>query len=112
MGILLDTFLVRTLTVPAIAALIGRANWWPSRLRAEAPAAAERTQHQPAGDRTQDEPVTDGTLEEPVAERKHEEPEETTPAPHEEARPDPTPLRKRVRVPRRDYAAAALWAAP
>ncbi|OMC39399.1 hypothetical protein A5740_26750 [Mycobacterium sp. GA-1841] len=30
-GILLDTFVVRTITVPAVAALIGRANWWPSR---------------------------------------------------------------------------------
>lgn len=30
-GILLDTFLVRTITVPAIATLVGRANWWPSR---------------------------------------------------------------------------------
>jgi RND superfamily putative drug exporter len=31
-GILLDTFVVRTITVPAIAALVGRANWWPSRM--------------------------------------------------------------------------------
>ncbi len=30
-GVLLDTFLVRTVTVPAIATLVGRANWWPSR---------------------------------------------------------------------------------
>ncbi len=32
-GILLDTFLVRTVTVPATAVLVGRANWWPSRWR-------------------------------------------------------------------------------
>jgi RND superfamily putative drug exporter len=31
-GILLDTFVVRTIMVPAIAALVGRANWWPSRI--------------------------------------------------------------------------------
>lgn len=31
-GILLDTFVVRTITVPAIAALVGKANWWPSRV--------------------------------------------------------------------------------
>lgn len=36
-GILLDTFLVRTITVPAIAALVGRANWWPSRGSAPSP---------------------------------------------------------------------------
>lgn len=30
-GLLIDTFVVRTITVPALAALIGRANWWPSR---------------------------------------------------------------------------------
>jgi putative drug exporter of the RND superfamily len=31
MGLLIDTFVVRTVTVPALAALIGRANWWPSK---------------------------------------------------------------------------------
>ncbi len=31
-GLLLDTFLVRTVTVPAMAVLVGRANWWPSRI--------------------------------------------------------------------------------
>ena len=31
-GILLDTFVVRTITVPAIATLVGRANWWPSKV--------------------------------------------------------------------------------
>ncbi len=30
-GILVDTFVVRTITVPAIAALLGRASWWPAR---------------------------------------------------------------------------------
>ncbi|ORW15127.1 hypothetical protein AWC15_11690 [Mycobacterium lacus] len=28
-GLLIDTFVVRTITVPALAAIIGRANWWP-----------------------------------------------------------------------------------
>ena len=36
-GVLLDTFLVRTVTVPAMAALVGRANWWPSRLSLKRP---------------------------------------------------------------------------
>jgi putative drug exporter of the RND superfamily len=31
-GILLDTFLVRTLLLPSIVVLIGRWNWWPSKL--------------------------------------------------------------------------------
>ncbi len=31
-GILLDTFVVRTLLVPSMAVLLGRWNWWPSRL--------------------------------------------------------------------------------
>jgi putative drug exporter of the RND superfamily len=29
-GLLLDTFVVRTITVPALAVLVGKANWWPS----------------------------------------------------------------------------------
>jgi RND superfamily putative drug exporter len=29
-GLLLDTFLVRTITVPALAVMLGEKNWWPS----------------------------------------------------------------------------------
>ena len=36
-GILLDTFVVRTITVPAIAVLVGKANWWPSKWQPPAP---------------------------------------------------------------------------
>ncbi len=32
LGILLDTFVVRTLLVPSIVVLLGRWNWWPSQL--------------------------------------------------------------------------------
>lgn len=44
-GILLDTFLVRTVTVPAIATIMGSANWWPSKFKPEAHTrrAPERT---------------------------------------------------------------------
>ncbi len=34
-GVLLDTFLVRTLLIPSLVVLIGRWNWWPSRLASE-----------------------------------------------------------------------------
>ncbi len=42
-GLLLDTFLVRTVTVPATAVLVGKANWWPSRsvARRSSPVRAE-----------------------------------------------------------------------
>ena len=43
LGILMDTFLVRTLLVPSTVVLLGRWNWWPSRMSragAEVPAAA------------------------------------------------------------------------
>ena len=32
LGILMDTFLVRTLLVPSTVLLLGRWNWWPSRM--------------------------------------------------------------------------------
>ena len=31
-GVLMDTFITRTLIVPAVVALLGRWNWWPSRI--------------------------------------------------------------------------------
>ncbi|MGB6126455.1 MAG: MMPL family transporter, partial [Gordonia sp. (in: high G+C Gram-positive bacteria)] len=37
-GLLLDTFLVRTIVVPALAALFGEVSWWPGRV------------HRPAGE--------------------------------------------------------------
>ena len=39
-GVLLDTFVVRTLVVPAAVALIGDKVWWPSRLSKLRPRAA------------------------------------------------------------------------
>jgi putative drug exporter of the RND superfamily len=40
LGILMDTFLVRTLLVPSTVVLLGRWNWWPSKLKVEAGAQA------------------------------------------------------------------------
>jgi cytochrome P450 len=40
LGVLMDTFLVRTLLVPSAVVLIGRWNWWPSALYRARPAAA------------------------------------------------------------------------
>lgn len=36
-GVLLDTFLVRSLLVPSIVVLLGRRNWWPSHLSMDRP---------------------------------------------------------------------------
>ena len=40
LGVLMDTFLVRTLLVPSAVVLIGRWNWWPSRLCSVSPGGA------------------------------------------------------------------------
>ncbi|OKH84365.1 hypothetical protein EB73_29850 [Mycobacterium sp. SWH-M3] len=45
-GILLDTFLVRTTTVPAMAVLVGKFNWWPSRWQPEAKAPEKKAEKQ------------------------------------------------------------------
>ncbi|MDA8321307.1 MAG: MMPL family transporter [Actinomycetota bacterium] len=37
LGILMDTFLVRTLLVPSTVVLLGRWNWWPSKLTMDQP---------------------------------------------------------------------------
>jgi RND superfamily putative drug exporter len=53
LGILMDTFLVRTLLVPSTVVLLGRWNWWPSRMGRPAPHAlppAEEDDRVPAVD--------------------------------------------------------------
>jgi len=37
-GVIMDTFVVRTVLVPCTAVLLGRWNWWPSKLHMDAPA--------------------------------------------------------------------------
>jgi putative drug exporter of the RND superfamily len=46
LGILMDTFLVRTLLVPSTVVLLGKWNWWPSTLHLDEPAGIQAV---PAG---------------------------------------------------------------
>ena len=48
LGVLMDTFLVRTLLVPSAAVLIGRWNWWPSALSRARP--TDRLGEDPSSD--------------------------------------------------------------
>jgi putative drug exporter of the RND superfamily len=48
LGVLMDTFLVRTLLVPSAVVLIGRWNWWPSALYRARPPATPATPTTPA----------------------------------------------------------------
>ncbi|HKD73897.1 MAG TPA: MMPL family transporter, partial [Ktedonobacterales bacterium] len=43
LGILMDTFLIRTLLIPALVVLVGRWNWWPSSLSARKETPADAT---------------------------------------------------------------------
>jgi putative drug exporter of the RND superfamily len=48
LGILMDTFLVRTLLVPSTVVLLGKWNWWPSRLLADETAVTTAPSEEPA----------------------------------------------------------------
>jgi putative drug exporter of the RND superfamily len=58
-GLLLDTFLVRTITVPAMAVLVGNANWWPSRPPRPAPHGRTQSVHTPDPEPTPEAPQDD-----------------------------------------------------
>ena len=45
LGVLMDTFIVRTILVPCTVVLLGRWNWWPSKLsRIDAQTGGEGTE--------------------------------------------------------------------
>lgn len=61
-GLLLDTFIVRTVTVPAMAVLAGNANWWPSKTAGKSVAVLhmpDRDLQSPTAADVDEEPATD-----------------------------------------------------
>lgn len=49
-GVLIDAFVVRSLLVPALISLVGRASGWPGKRLARPPPAAVRESDFPAGE--------------------------------------------------------------
>ncbi|MYG92495.1 MAG: MMPL family transporter, partial [Acidimicrobiia bacterium] len=47
-GVLIDTFITRTLIVPALVTLLGRWNWWPSRHSSDIPGSHDAGEDAPA----------------------------------------------------------------
>ncbi|OBK40453.1 hypothetical protein A5658_21965 [Mycobacterium sp. 1245111.1] len=135
-GLLLDTFLVRTITVPAIAVLVGKWNWWPSKppppaprerpLRLAEPAAAPEVDAEPEAEPTPEadaeaEPEVDAEPEadaqpEPEVDVEPEQDVELTPEAHAVPTPEahavPTPEAHAVPTPEFDIASlTGPWAA-
>jgi len=52
LGVLMDTFLVRTLLVPSTVVLLGRWNWWPSRLSKPGAELPSTPEDQPSSSRS------------------------------------------------------------
>ncbi|MGP0030707.1 MAG: MMPL family transporter [Acidimicrobiales bacterium] len=66
-GILLDTFVVRTVLVPSTVELLGRWNWWPSRLGRRPAPGDGGTPPLPAGPPPREAHTTDGHAPNPAA---------------------------------------------
>jgi RND superfamily putative drug exporter len=66
LGILMDTFLVRTLLVPSTVVLLGRWNWWPSRMSR---ASAQIREPEPRAT-----PATTAAADKPAAEPRQPDP--------------------------------------
>jgi putative drug exporter of the RND superfamily len=68
LGVLMDTFIVRTVLVPCTVILLGRWNWWPSALsRTEPQEAVEGAELDSAG-AAADQPVADPSPRAPARE--------------------------------------------